>query len=70
MPTLPPLSQEQETYLQEHFYDTLRIQHKKNISIWPDAFIERYDLAQDFAEKELKILAVDSGYVLQQLHKQ
>lgn len=69
MSSLWAITLEQEAELLQHLRTALSIQTAKKLPIWPVEFIKKHNFPADLMERELKILEIDTAYVLKKIHE-
>lgn len=68
MSSLGIISLEQEQEILAFIRQALSVQTKGKISLWPTDFLAIHKITDDLTEREVKILEIDVGFVLKQLH--
>lgn len=69
MSSLWNINPEQEKELLDHLRSAISVQTGKKLPIWPTEFIKKHNYPADLMERELKILEIDTAYVLKEIHE-
>ena len=69
MSSLGSITHIEENELLQHFRTALSVQTGEKIAIRPTEFLKSHKIVSDLMERELKILEIDTAYVLQKIHE-